>query len=102
MIFHDCTITLVGNRHSTRTHDSADLTPAAVEVFRSMFEQHGDHFRRPLPVPGLEWLELAFDSESEALPWARSGKGRSRSRQAPWRRAWKPRRTGKCYGESNR
>ena len=30
-----------------------------------MFEQHGDHFRRPLPVPGLEWLELAFDSEAD-------------------------------------
>ncbi len=75
MIFHDATISMVGNRQSTRTHDSADLAPAAVEVFRSMFEQHGDHFRVPLPVAGLEWLELAFDSEAEGAALATFWRG---------------------------
>jgi hypothetical protein len=75
MVFHDSTITLVGNRYSTRTHDSADLAPAAVEVFRSMFDQHGDHFRVGLPVAGREWLELALDSEADGAALATFWRG---------------------------
>ncbi|MEI8371848.1 MAG: hypothetical protein WCJ35_03330 [Planctomycetota bacterium] len=75
MIFHDATVTLVGNRFSTRTHDSYDLAPPAVEVFHAMLKQHGDHFRQPMPVAGMEWLELALDSEDEGAAMATFWRG---------------------------
>jgi hypothetical protein len=62
MIFHDVTI-VIGSTYSRRTHDTATLVPAAVEVFRSLLERHGDAFRVRLPVRGLE------------LQWTREGSG---------------------------
>jgi len=59
VIFHDITLRL-GERLSTRKHDSAELLPAAVEVFRDLLERHGDDFRAPVPlVEGVElyWTE---------------------------------------------
>jgi hypothetical protein len=63
VIFHDVTI-VGGSVRSRRTHDTATLTPAAVEVFRVMIERHGAVFRKPLPVRRLERIEL---------DWARAG-----------------------------
>ena len=76
MIFHDATITLVGNRYSTRTHDSADLAAPAVEVLRSMLDQHGNHFRRPLPVEEFSWLDLALDSDGDGAAVATFWRGK--------------------------
>jgi hypothetical protein len=60
LIFHDVTLDAAGNICSRRTHDSATLQPAAVEVFRDLFERHGEAFRVPLPVQGLEHIELSL------------------------------------------
>src|SRR5262249_6394858 len=60
LTFTDITIDATGNRRSRRTHDSAKLVPAAVEVFRDLLERHGQDFRVPLPVEGLEHIELAL------------------------------------------
>jgi hypothetical protein len=62
MHFHGITIT-IGSVSRRRTHDNASLLPAAVEVFRDLLERHGDDFRVPLPVRGLE------------LQWTREGSG---------------------------
>ena len=60
LIFHDVTLDAAGNIRSRRTHDSARLLPADVEIFRDLFERHGEGFRVPLPVEGLEHIELAL------------------------------------------
>jgi hypothetical protein len=65
LIFHDVTIR-VGSVAWRRTHDSAALLPAAVEVFRTLIEQHGEDFRVPLPVKGLEHIELALSRAGTA------------------------------------
>jgi len=74
LIFHDVTLDAAGNIRSRRTHDSATLRPAAVEIFRYLIERHGEGFRVPLPVEGLEHIELALTrSGTTALAtfWAR-------------------------------
>ena len=58
MLFHDVTIR-IGSVASRRTHDSARLSPAAVERFRALIERPGRNFRVPLPIDGLEHIELA-------------------------------------------
>ena len=60
MRFFDITIDATSNRRSRRTHDSATIPPVAVEVFRDLFERHGEDFRVPLPVLGLEHIELSL------------------------------------------
>jgi hypothetical protein len=60
LIFHDVTIDATGSAGPRRTHDSATIRPAAVEVFRDLVERHGEDFRVPLPVEGLEHIELAL------------------------------------------
>jgi hypothetical protein len=72
--FHDITIDATGNIRSRRTHDSAQLLPADVEIFRDLIERHGEGFHVPLPVEGLEHFELALTrSGSTALAtfWVR-------------------------------
>jgi hypothetical protein len=74
VIFHDTTI-VVGSATSRRTHDTARLAPAAVEVFRDLVERHGASFRVPLPVRGLAHLELQWTSYGTAAMatfWARA------------------------------
>ena len=74
LIFHDVTLDAAGNIRSRRTHDSAQLLPADVEIFRDLFERHGGSFHVPLPVKGLEHIELALTrSGSTALAtfWVR-------------------------------
>jgi hypothetical protein len=66
MQFHDITIVIGSAVSRRRTHDTASLLPAAVEVFRDLLEQHGDDFRARLPVRGLEHVELK---------WTREGSG---------------------------
>ena len=58
--FYDITIDATGNRRSRRTHDSATLRPAAIEVFRDLIERHGEDFRVGLPVGSLEHIELSL------------------------------------------
>jgi hypothetical protein len=65
MVFHDITI-VIGSVSSRRTHDTATLVPATVEVFRSLLERHGDDFRARLPVRGLEHIELQWTKEGSA------------------------------------
>ena len=60
LIFHNVTLDAAGTIRSRRTHDSATLRPAAVEIFRYLIERHGEGFRVPLPVEGLEHIELAL------------------------------------------
>ena len=60
LIFGDVTLDAAGNIRSRRTHDSARLLPADVEIFRDLFERHGEGFHVPLPVEGLEHIELAL------------------------------------------
>ena len=68
LIFHDVTLDAAGTIRSRRTHDSATLRPAAVEIFRYLIERHGEGFHVPLPVEGLEHFELALTrSGSTAL-----------------------------------
>jgi hypothetical protein len=57
MIFHDVSIR-IGSVASRRAHNTTALFPGAVEVFSSMLERYGDQFREPLPVEGLEHIEL--------------------------------------------
>ena len=74
LIFHDVTLDAAGNIRSRRTHDSARLLPADVEIFRDLFERHGEGFRVPLPVEGLEHIELALTrcgSTALATFWVR-------------------------------
>jgi hypothetical protein len=74
MIFHAITIDAIGNRRSRRTHDSATIPPAAVEVFRALLERHGEDFRVPLPVAGLKHIKLALaraGSTALATFWSR-------------------------------
>jgi hypothetical protein len=73
LIFHDVTLRF-GSVASRRTHDSARLRPAAVEIFRDLIERHGEDFRVPLPVRGLEHIELALSragSAALATFWSR-------------------------------
>ena len=65
MIFHDITI-VIGSVHSRRTHDTGGLVRAAVEVFRSMLNRHGENFREPLPVDGLGHIELNWTRQGTA------------------------------------
>jgi hypothetical protein len=68
LIFHDVTLDAAGTIRSRRTHDSAQLLPADVAIFRDLFERHGEGFHVPLPVEGLEHIELALTrSGSTAL-----------------------------------
>ena len=74
LIFHNVTLDAAGTIRSRRTHDSATFRPAAVEIFRYLIERHGEGFRVPLPVEGLEHIELALTrSGSTALAtfWVR-------------------------------
>ena len=74
LIFHDVTLDAAGTIRSRRTHDSATLRPAAVEIFRYLIERHGEGFRVPLPVEGLEHIELALtrcSSTALATFWVR-------------------------------
>jgi hypothetical protein len=64
--FYDVTIDATGRRRSRRTRDSATIRPAAVEVFRDLIDRHGEDFRVPLPVKGLEHIELALTRASTA------------------------------------
>jgi hypothetical protein len=59
VLFYDVTIR-TGSVARRRVHDIATLRPAAVEFFRTLIERHGADFRVPLPVAGLEHIELAF------------------------------------------
>ena len=75
LIFHDVTLDAAGTIRSRRTHDSATLRPAAVEIFRDLFERHAEALPVPLPVEGLEHIELALTrSGTTALAtfWVRS------------------------------
>lgn len=63
MIYHDLTVTLLGDRTSRRKHDSRRLVRGAVEVFRDLLDRHGDGFREPIPVAGLESIDLQWTSE---------------------------------------
>ena len=72
--FHAVTIDAARGLRSRRTHDSATLLPAAVEVFRDLVERHGEEFRVPLPVKGLEHIELDLTragSAALATFWSR-------------------------------
>ena len=72
--FHAVTIDAAAGLRSRRTHDSATLLPAAVEVFRDLIERHGEEFRVPLPVKGLEHIELDLTragSAALATFWSR-------------------------------
>jgi hypothetical protein len=74
MIIHDATI-VIGSAHSRRTKDTASIAPAAIEVFRTMLDRHGDHFRVPLPVEGLEHIELQWSrggTAAVATFWSRN------------------------------
>jgi hypothetical protein len=63
MIYYDCTVTLAGDAYSRRTHDSARLVRAAVDVFARMLAAHGDSFREPVPVPpGSAPVWLGWDA----------------------------------------
>ena len=73
LVFHDVTIWF-GSVAARRTHDSATLRPAAVELFRDLIERHGEDFRVALPVEGLEHIELALSragSAALATFWSR-------------------------------
>jgi hypothetical protein len=73
VIFHDVTIRF-GSVASRGTHDSTTLLPAAVEIFRDLIERHGEDFRVPLSVKGLEHVELALSragSAALATFWSR-------------------------------
>lgn len=73
MLIHDITIE-AGAIRSRRQKDTVELRPAAVEVFRDLLERHGEHFRVPLPVRGLEHLELHWDQYGAGAPatfWSR-------------------------------
>ena len=65
VIFHDVTIR-AGCVAARRTHDSARLRPAAVESFRDLLERHGGDFCVPLPVEGLEHIELTLSRAGSA------------------------------------
>jgi len=72
VLFHEVTIR-IGSIASRRTHDSATLLPATVENFRDLVQRHGVEFRGPLPVKGLEHIELALaraGSAAMATFWA--------------------------------
>ena len=72
--FHAVTIDAARGLRSRRTHDSATLLPAAVEVFRDLIERHGEEFRVALPVKGLEHIELDLTragSAALATFWSR-------------------------------
>jgi hypothetical protein len=74
LIFHAVTLDAAGNIRSRRTHDSATLLPADVEIFRDLIERHREDFRVPLPVEGLEHIELALTrpgTTALATFWAR-------------------------------
>ena len=64
LIFHDVTLDAAGNIRSRRTHDSAQLLPADMEIFRDLFERHRENFRVPLPIEGLEHIQLALTRSS--------------------------------------
>src|SRR6516165_9130089 len=73
VIFHDVTIRF-GSVAARGTHDSTTLLPAAVEIFRDLIERHGEDFRVPLSVKGLEHVELALSragSAALATFWSR-------------------------------
>jgi hypothetical protein len=57
MRFHDLTIS-GGSVYSRRQHDTADLLPAAVEVFRSMLERGDQAFRELLPGARVAHIKL--------------------------------------------
>ena len=65
MLFHDVTIR-IGSVASRRTHDSATLRPAAVELFRDLIERHGEEFRVGLPVEVRDHVELALTRAGSA------------------------------------
>ena len=67
MIFHDYTIR-AGSIHSRRVHDSARIQPDAVAIFRDLLLSSLDAWKRPIPVPGLEHLNLQWTAiESGAI-----------------------------------
>src|SRR5262249_7435023 len=65
LIFHEVTIRF-GSVAARRTHDSATLLPAAVELFRDLIERHGEDFCVPLPVKDLKHVELALSRAGSA------------------------------------
>ena len=72
--FHAVTIDAARGLRSRRTHDSATLLPAAVEVFRDLIEQHGADFCVGLPVKGREHVELSltrYGTAALAAFWSR-------------------------------
>ena len=74
LIFHNVTLDAAGNIHSRRTHDSAQLLPADVEIFRDLIEQHGADFCVGLPVKGREHVELSltrYGTAALAAFWSR-------------------------------
>jgi hypothetical protein len=64
--FHAVTIDAAGGLRSRRTHDSATLLPATVEIVRDLIERHGEDFRVGLPVRGLEHIELSLTRSGTA------------------------------------
>jgi hypothetical protein len=63
MKFYDYTI-VSGERDSRREHETDELEPAAVEVFRDMLEGHGAWFRAPIPREGFGDYELQWTADN--------------------------------------
>jgi len=66
LIFHEVILDAAGTIRFRRTHDSAQLLPAAIEIFRDLIERHGEGFHVPLPIEGLEHIELALTRSGSA------------------------------------
>jgi hypothetical protein len=50
--FSDYTISIAGNRVSSRVYDTSALVPGAVEVFHTLLDQHGPASQCDLPLDG--------------------------------------------------
>jgi hypothetical protein len=63
--FHDYTISIVGNRVSSRVYDTSSLVPGAVEVFRTLLDTHGPAAQCDLPLDGTN-LSVRWTTQNTA------------------------------------
>lgn len=66
MTFYDYTLALDGSISSRRSHHTEKLDQAAVQMFKEMLQEHGNNFRKVVPVDDPADIELAWLSESHA------------------------------------
>jgi hypothetical protein len=60
MLFHDVTIDATGDIRSRRVRSTTTPADEAFTLFHDLLARHGADFRVPLPVGGLEHIELAL------------------------------------------